>query len=424
MNFKIEKLSEEDLIELDDEQIIKFLHTEYEKVYENLTIKDVDVKEMLRDNRTLVYEILHLLRLASIPDSISEHAVVGGTEHFINLRDLLRRNRKISDAEFSQFLKALYIIDYIGYHQRYIFNETTQERFNHYVNDGDLRLDPMLRWRYNLNWLYSNRKSLFKQFSQGKSAEEIYYFILTMGSTVDMLENSYLNITDKGLHYLNAISNEEVQNISKESHDLVHKLKKELGIQKSKNELLDKKMKHQNNIVSTQEKRLNEFYQHIITILGLLLAAFSFIGLNISAIPKIEGNFAINILVLNLSLILVLVVVFGLLKVVVFESDTELHLKRVRPWLISIVSIFLLLMGVTAFFSPNVEKSGLVKFKDDLKKQQESYEDSLKEAEKEQKLYEDRLEETQKELLKATLNLESLNKEITRLENIQKLDTE
>ncbi|EFI67587.1 hypothetical protein BFZC1_15530 [Lysinibacillus fusiformis ZC1] len=76
-----------------------------------------------------------------------------------------------------------------------------------------------------------------------------------------------------------------------------------------------------------------------------MVAAFAVIGVNISAIPKIESNFTANVLALNLSLIVVLLALFYILKVLVYGDSINLkHFYSLLTFcVLGIISVFLFL---------------------------------------------------------------------------------
>jgi hypothetical protein len=106
----------------------------------------------------------------------------------------------------------------------------------------------------------------------------------------------------------------------------------------------------QSNLSDNQDtikKAISDFYTHIITIIGLLVAVFAIIGINFNSFPKIETDnkviFVTNIMSLNLSLIYCLFILFYLISRMINTS------KKQKSWytdLTMIVSFLLIVAGL------------------------------------------------------------------------------
>lgn len=99
--------------------------------------------------------------------------------------------------------------------------------------------------------------------------------------------------------------------------------KTESELQKQKEELLDK--------IHEQERQIKNFYNNILTILGILVAVFSVIGFNIGGVKFIIGSeeklepwvYAGSIGIINLCIIMSLYFLFALVNKVVNKDDDK-----------------------------------------------------------------------------------------------------
>lgn len=330
---------------------------------------------------------MYRLLLTNIPDFIPNS---GPERHelYINLKSQVQSKIDFTDEEFEQTIKMLYLLNYIRYNVTSDFNEDLPTEI-------EKRFDPTVVWRYNLKWLYKNRKELFdlntpnernEIISKHYSADNIYRKIAKYGSVLNLLKHCYLNITDEGLHFVHANSIKNVQEATIKSSELLGSLNAEISTQKAINTKFD-------DAVKTQNKKVNRFYEEISTILGLLLAAFSFIGLNISIIPKIDDGFVSKVLIINLSLIVVLIVLFGIIKFLIFDTIKK---NQLIGWIISLFVSMVCLLTIVVFLSPKEEERTFKRYKNEEIKTQKKYEDkieNLKDVSEKQKVDIDNLKE-------------------------------
>ncbi|MDM5283776.1 hypothetical protein [Peribacillus frigoritolerans] len=154
--------------------------------------------------------------------------------------------------------------------------------------------------------------------------------------------------------------------------------------------------------VITQNKKVNRFYEEISIILGFILAAFSFIGLNISKIPKIDDDLFPKFLIINLSLIVVLIVLFGIIKFLIFDNIKKNH---IIGWIISLIVSMVCLLTIIGFLSPKEEERTFKRYKN--------------EEIKTQKIYEDKIEDLKDIIEKQKVDIDNLKEDIDRLERNQ-----
>lgn len=385
MKINLETLSYDELQNLSDEQIFEFLSYEWDKAL-NEDGRNFDYKELTQKQQEVLYILKPLHQLCITKESLG--GGIQGYAKYSRLESkLVEEEDLVCKHDFSYLMKGLYFKGYIEPYKVVDFSEMPKEKFNE-INIDELikddftneEFDYLLRWRYNFHWLYLNRESLFEKLAEEYGGEEsytykesIYHSILCEGSITNLFSNCYFEITDIGLHWIHNIT-----------------------VQRMTSELEESLIE--------QKDRIKNFYKEIVTILGLLLAAFSFIGLNISTIPKIESGFVTKVLVINISIILVLQVIFLILKYFVFEAR---EFKGLKYWIIS-MAVTVIVLGITASLGHIEEKNGIEKFKEEIKKEQE------KEEEKQAQLLDNMKSELekQKHLIEELENMEELHREL------------
>lgn len=418
MNSKLATLTNHDLESLSLEEISGILEYEYNIEQEKNYIY-FDAEKFLNDpknqNTTLkVLELFLTVDGTSFGDSKDYHR---SKSPYLILKHL-QSEIDITEEDFFYIIKCLYSHKHLTYFNAHEFTDNPLLPFENYISEDDFRknIDKTIRWRYNLNWLYQNHKKSFSlpipspEDNLFSLPEETYATCLDYGSIFELAINSYLKITDKGMHLLQTLTNKTFKDSLKVANTLNKKLEGEIEKQEKsiieQKETIDKQKesikKHQslttelNEKLEKQKNEINAFYQHIVSILSLLVAAFCFIGINISALPKIEDNFAENVIIINLSLILVTTVIFWIIKALIFESTSTQ--KNNKFWLLIISSASILLIVIYGWLGPNVEKNNLTKYKKEIEKK-----------------YDIKLEKLTHELEKTDLKVENLNKEIERL---------
>ncbi|MGY3419348.1 peptidoglycan hydrolase CwlO-like protein [Bacillus mycoides] len=419
MKLQLATLTNDDLEKLSEEEIRKIIDYEY-NVEQNLNDIYYDAEELLNNpkHHNTILRILELFLVAdgtSYGDPQDYHRSKSPYLIFKHLKEEI----SISEEEFFNLIKALYSQKLLTYFNAHDFSDNPLLPFENYIPEDDLtkNIDKTLRWRYNLNWLYQNHKNLFSipvpaiEENSFSIPEYTYAACLNYGSIFELAIESFLKLTDKGMHFLQTLTNKTIKDSLKVANTLNNKLKDEIEKQEKsiieQKETIDKQKEsikeHQslttelNEKLEKQKNEINAFYQHIVSILSLLVAAFCFIGINISALPKIEDNFAENVIIINLSLILVTTVIFWIIKTLIFESASTQ--KNNKFWLLIIGSASILLIVIYGWLGPNVEKNNLTKYKKEIEKK-----------------YDVKLEKLTHELEKADLKVENLNKKIERLE--------
>lgn len=185
-----------------------------------------------------------------------------------------------------------------------------------------LFLKNLVDYRFNMNEKFTR---IVKE-NYGLTEELLKY-----GSALDVScssnSGSGFRLTDRGLFAI-------IDYATKEMNDLENKLKNtrdELNnsIQKQENQLsefkelsekVDGDLKTINNNVSEIQGKVSKFNENIFTIFSLMIAAFAVIGINITSIPTIKGDFILNVLSINFSICFSLIVLFYLLKVLIHNE--------------------------------------------------------------------------------------------------------
>lgn len=263
------------------------------------------------------------------------------------------------EVKFSHFLKVLYLNGYLQ--KTYAFN----------VDEFDLNTDfhesfyqpptEFIPHEHNLKWIYNNYPQLFSCnvlcsdddkleiendchfFKEKDTPEEIFKKMILYGTVVEIIcsVGSVLSLSHRGMYILHIDQFNKNLELIEEQKELINKI----GSTESKLMTVQKAMQKE---FSNHRTKIRAFYKDIATVLSILVAAFSVIGVNISAIPKIENNFGANVLVINLSLIMVLVTLFYLLKTLVFKLPGEKY-EGEWKWLGVYVAVAIILIVILFF---------------------------------------------------------------------------
>ncbi|MGD6900475.1 hypothetical protein [Bacillus infantis] len=173
--------------------------------------------------------------------------------------------------------------------------------------------------------------------------ERNYNILLKYGEILELVCSPFglTSLSSKGFNALNMINIQKSEKHIKEQNSIIKEINKIKG--------------QQTEISNEMKKRIEYFYQNITTILSILVAAFAVIGVNISAIPKIDENFTINVLTINASLVLVLSVMFMFLNSII--GNKKVQAKGTKLTIIGISLIFVII-GILygAFFEKSEEE--------------------------------------------------------------------
>lgn len=272
-------------------------------------------------------------------------------------------NKNLSEEEFFEILQIFYWEEYINpisSNQLLVRNDEVGK-----VHYKRLRIKSRLKEIYNkyphlfLNNSLGGKLQIEEKFYGDKleegaikffttdlepeeeiECEENYNIIFKYGEILELICSPYglTSLSSKGFNALNMINIKKSEEHINEQNSIIEKIN---GIKRKQTEISDE-----------MKVRIDLFYQNITTILSILVAAFAVIGVNISAIPKIDENFTINVITINASLVLVLSVLFIFLKSVV--GNEKIQSKRTY---LSIVGISLILVIVGILYGAFYEKS-------------------------------------------------------------------
>ncbi|MGC3792245.1 hypothetical protein [Priestia aryabhattai] len=423
----------EELNRLSEEEIKKIIKYEYftEVRHETANYK---YYTFMSDNstRVTVYNLFDLLLQIS---EVENGQIYNGDYYKSKPLDDLwegyksKYNSNTSYERVLSLIKFLYLHRYIDFYRHKEFDENTS--LNLELGSSS---DPTQKWRFNLNWLYQKYPYLFEleeeipepMYAEDGAtimdyvptmvviqAEEVYNSIKYEGSILHLLEKAPIHMIEKGFSFYHSLSQFMVVRYFKASQTKMDKKFQEYqGLLKEQEKSINKNLEDnitnineelEKKIISVNEdleSKTKDFHKNILNILALLMAAFAFIGVNVSAIPKIEESFAENVLVLNLSLILVLTVTFWILKMLVFGEKIE---NKGWYW-IPALSVFFLIC-VFFLLGSNVDKSYLKSYEKKIEDQRETYNQDLREQQTE---HEKQIQELQNELEKVELRIDNI----------------
>lgn len=319
----IDELTFKQIDSLSVEEVKGLLNQEYEEYEKNSEIEfemnSIDSVKMIN----LLESILNAESNMKITDYGKFPTKLAG--------DVLKFS-KLEEEEFYRYLRILYMNDYIDFLK--IGNFNINEESELINGEGISKIDRSYITRYNLHRIYRSHSNLFNEenfrgFENIGSEEMMYNKLLNYGTIVNCINSplTSIGLSDKGLHFLHLETSKRsviLVNKQKESLVAINEAKKDQ--MKLLSDFENHKQTQQNNIDSINDlitdlnSKIKNFYKDITTILSIMVASFALIGVNISAIPKIESNFTANLLAMNLSLILVMLVLFYILKVIVYDS--------------------------------------------------------------------------------------------------------
>ncbi|WP_312471224.1 hypothetical protein [Neobacillus sp.] len=318
---------------------------------------------MYQSNRTIQYEINDLNEntiiklLESVMNAKSSFQITQGGEYPAKLVADIYKYSNFGESEFFDHLKILYLNDYIEYVKVEEFD--IKEESPEVIYDNHSQFDTTLQLRFNLHRLYRTNRELFNEeryigLESIGSEARMYYRFLDYGTIIDKIcsYETLMRLSNKGMHYLHFFT-------SKRSIELMHKQEDMLeAVNEATTEqtrILDSfeqhKIEQDNNIesihslINNHSDKIKAFYKDITTILSIMVAAFAVIGVNLSAIPKIDSNFTANVLALNFSLILCLLVLFYILRVIVYDAPiNNKHFYSIFSFaIIGIICVFIFL---------------------------------------------------------------------------------
>lgn len=157
--------------------------------------------------------------------------------------------------------------------------------------------------------------------------ENVNFFRLTERGFLAMMDYSIkeMEILKKELIDLNVRNNEQLSELKQLDSERVGAI----GI-------IDEKIK-------ITENSIKKFNENLFTIFSIMLAIFAVIGINVSSIPKIEGNFILNIVVINVSICFSLIVLFYLMNTMLYREKNKTLLTLLITFSVVIILAFIVI---------------------------------------------------------------------------------
>lgn len=224
----------------------------------------------------------------------------------VNVRDV-QNQLNISRDELIEKLKALFVKRYVD------FDLPLTEKINDILLlDMESKMDKN-QLKHGL--IFEN------------NFENVNFFRLTERGFLAMMDYSIkeMEILKKELIDLNVRNNEQLSELKQLDSERVGAI----GI-------IDEKIK-------ITENSIKKFNENLFTIFSIMLAIFAVIGINVSSIPKIEGNFILNIVVINVSICFSLIVLFYLMNTMLYREKNKTLLTLLITFSVVIILAFIVI---------------------------------------------------------------------------------
>lgn len=268
---------------------------------------------------------------------------------------------------FTHLLKILYLNGYLQ--KVYVLDMDKFDLDAEFSEDFYNPPTKIIPHEHNLLWIFTNYRDMFSVevlhnkddefklqhnalfFGVNDSPEEIYAKMNSYGTVVELIcsLDSVLSLSNRGMHLIHQDQYFASQSLLQKQQKILEEIS---AYKEEQEKIIEKNNKTGMELNSLQHEmkreftahriKIKSFYKDIATILSILVAAFSVIGVNIHSIPNISKNFTFNILIINLTLVLTITVLLFLLKKMVFMVPGETE-KRDSSWLIIIVFLLVLI---------------------------------------------------------------------------------
>jgi hypothetical protein len=379
MELQLYKLKKKDLNKLTREEITNYLKKEWNKCIENeqliwnfLQIFKENKKEIekILKNYFVVYENRNLSNIIISNDPDSQQPGIYNFMIFDSLHD-------IQSDKMEELIKLLYVN---GYLKKYEFDNVNIKEID---IEAEIEISDRFRLEHNLLWIYKEYNELFRPdilceekdkdkllfgnllFKKEDSEETILDKFITYGTIVDVMafDSTILSLSNKGLYYLTySITNEleSTYTSTKKKVDMLEEFQNKLSqefnnttkvLQTVKSDVINEaninieKMQDQ---VNKYTEKTKGFYKDITILLSILVAAFSFIGVNISTISSLKNNITTAILLINFSLVFSISAMFFIIKNIVFSNLNFGNKRDGKLWYF-IFSVCVIVIGVSIF---------------------------------------------------------------------------
>ncbi|MFD1018682.1 hypothetical protein [Thalassobacillus hwangdonensis] len=256
------------------------------------------------------------------------------------------------EEDFFSLIKVLYLNGYIIYTSGGLSGIKVEK--TNFSDDIKSMYAPFLV-EYNLNWIHEHFPHLFTlknlEFSDfeidSMNLKDDSLWILNQfqrsGSILEEIasHNSTTCITNRGMqriHEDNFHKSEKVALYQKEID------KSQQDINEKQISLEEEQMELGNTLID-YERKIKNSQKDQVTVLSIMVAAFSVIGINISSISLIEENMIVGLIAINASIILSLSVLAFILNELVFNFKRE-HGRKKWGW---IFAVNFLVLGLCVF---------------------------------------------------------------------------
>ena len=240
----------------------------------------------------------------------------------------------MSEEEFQKEIKILFLKGYVDYAYK------LDQKLKDYIDkNSNLKLDEaLLKYGEALNINCSPfGQGLFHLTDRGFFAMVDYAL-----KEMKRIEESLLTLQDQT--EINVFKQfdqlQSFQNKQEQMEYAFNKSNENLTQTQTLSEKVDGDLKKATESISKINIKISKFNENIFTIFSIMIAAFAVIGININSIPNIKDNFFLSILAINFSVCFSLVVLFYLLKVVVYnEKKTGLEYLLIGFGLIFLLTV-------------------------------------------------------------------------------------
>ncbi|PRX17816.1 hypothetical protein BX659_1472 [Orenia metallireducens] len=358
----LNNLSQKELKNLTENQVIKLLKDEWKKTIDNFKrYRSCSIKNPT-EKGAISIEILKAYALEST--SVELFSQNPDKPHKAKVNYEIFESLDMNDEEkFYFYLKVLYIHGYLQRIDPVNIDEIDIDGEGDYSNHIMLKTMPL---HHKLKYLFVYHKELFNSavlcekddeellinnfliFEKEDSAEIIYNKMIEFGSLMEIVcsGDGMASLSNKGMNSINI-------NLLEENKQLMNDLKETKKEQEKSKENFKTIYKNIKEEFKNHKNKIDSFYKDIVTILSILVGAFSVIGVNINTIPKIDGSFSKNIIILNFSLIFVISVMFYIIKRLIFNFPGE-KFEEDRYWMsLFLVIIFIILI---VYFKEDIVK--------------------------------------------------------------------
>gem|GEM_PF-5474815 len=259
-----------------------------------------------------------------------------------------KHSDRFSKEEFLDLIKILYLNGYIIYTSGGIED----------LEVDDSSLDDSFRFLhspfvvvYNLTWIYKNYPHLFSadilkfdEYDVGKhnitnGPEYFYNLFKEYGSIVESIGSfkSMTCLANRGMqrihedNFQQSIKIKEFQKDLEEKQEALNNKQRAIG---EANKSLSHKQKDFQNTLNLYESKIKNSQKDLVTVLSIMVAAFSVIGINVTSLGNLSENLILGLVTINASVIFTISFLGFILKELVFDFRQSPNSNKWRNILI------------------------------------------------------------------------------------------